>query len=179
MYTNEFNEKLNAAATRVHIANKRWWQDLNTGAPIKRDFNELMMLVVSELAESMEGHRKNLMDDKLPHRAMAEVELADALIRLLDMAGSPQYRTEFNATSWVYMWTDNFASNLFSLVRVISDRDVPLWEDAIADGVYGVIELAVFHDFDIWSAYEEKMAFNAQRHDHTREGRLAAGGKKY
>jgi hypothetical protein len=36
----------------------------------------------------MEGHRKNLADDKLPHRSMFEVELADAIIRIFDMAGA-------------------------------------------------------------------------------------------
>jgi len=46
------------------------------------------MLIVSEIAEAMEGERKNLMDDKLPHRKMAEVELADALIRIFDYAGA-------------------------------------------------------------------------------------------
>jgi hypothetical protein len=46
-----------------------------------------LMLVVSEVAEAMEGHRKNLMDDKLPHRKMLEVELADAVIRCFDLAG--------------------------------------------------------------------------------------------
>jgi NTP pyrophosphatase (non-canonical NTP hydrolase) len=46
-----------------------------------------LMLVVTELAEAMEGLRKGLMDDKLPHRKMAEVELADALIRICDLAG--------------------------------------------------------------------------------------------
>ena len=35
----------------------------------------------------MEGYRKNLMDDKLPHRSMLEVELADAVIRIFDMCG--------------------------------------------------------------------------------------------
>jgi hypothetical protein len=44
------------------------------------------MLMVSELAEAMEGHRKGLMDDKLPHRTALEVELADCLIRILDAA---------------------------------------------------------------------------------------------
>lgn len=46
------------------------------------------MLIVSEVSEAMEGHRKNLMDDKLPHRPMIEVELADALIRIADLAGA-------------------------------------------------------------------------------------------
>lgn len=45
------------------------------------------MLMVSEISEAMEGDRKNLMDDKLPHRTMVEVELADAIIRICDYAG--------------------------------------------------------------------------------------------
>ena len=49
---------------------------------------ELLMLIVSEISEAMEGERKDLMDDKLPHRKMAEVELADALIRIFDYAGA-------------------------------------------------------------------------------------------
>jgi hypothetical protein len=36
----------------------------------------------------MEGDRKNLMDDKLRHRPMREVELADAVIRIFDLAGA-------------------------------------------------------------------------------------------
>jgi len=62
------------------------------------------MLIVSEVAEAMEGHRKGLMDDKLPHRTMLEVELADALIRILDagrglgldIPGAVLEKNEFN-----------------------------------------------------------------------------------
>ncbi len=39
----------------------------------------------------MEGHRKSLKDDHLPHRDMAEVELADAVIRIFDLAGAMNY----------------------------------------------------------------------------------------
>lgn len=73
-------------ASEVHKANKKWWQDLDTGLPLERNVGEMLMLVVSELAEAMEGHRKGLRDDKLPHRLALEVELADALIRILDLA---------------------------------------------------------------------------------------------
>jgi NTP pyrophosphatase (non-canonical NTP hydrolase) len=68
-----------------------WWTDLETGAPIierPHVVGEKLMLVVSEIAEGMEGHRKNLNDDKLPHRPMIEVELADAVIRIADLAGA-------------------------------------------------------------------------------------------
>lgn len=47
-----------------------------------------LCLVHSEISEAMEGHRKGLMDDKLPHRLMIEVELADAMIRIADLAGA-------------------------------------------------------------------------------------------
>lgn len=68
-----------------------WWNDLDTGAPILERphvVGEKLMLVVSEVAEAMEGHRKGLADDKLPHRPMIEVELADAVIRIADLAGA-------------------------------------------------------------------------------------------
>jgi NTP pyrophosphatase (non-canonical NTP hydrolase) len=47
-------------------------------------------LVHSELSEALEGARKNKADDHLPHRLSIEVELADALIRIFDLAGALQ-----------------------------------------------------------------------------------------
>lgn len=78
---------LNDYATEVHRANHKWWVDIHTGEPIKRNIGELLMLCTSELAEALEGDRKNLMDDKLPRRTMFEVELADCVIRILDICG--------------------------------------------------------------------------------------------
>ena len=46
-----------------------------------------LALCHSELSESLEGMRKGLMDDHLPHRPMLEVELADTVIRIADLAG--------------------------------------------------------------------------------------------
>lgn len=78
------------------LANKAgWWTDLETGEdvrnwPKKHLYNWVsakLMLIVTEVAEAMEGHRKGLKDDKLPHRGMLEVELADAVIRIMDLAG--------------------------------------------------------------------------------------------
>jgi NTP pyrophosphatase (non-canonical NTP hydrolase) len=75
-------EDINRAVNICHGSAKAggWWvKDRNIG--------EALMLIVSEIAEAMEGHRKNQMDDHLPHRKMIEVELADALIRIFDVAG--------------------------------------------------------------------------------------------
>lgn len=72
-----------------------WWLDLETGEDVRTwpiKFFKLwvaskLALVHSEISEGLEGHRKNLMDDKIPHRQMLEVELADAAIRIFDLAG--------------------------------------------------------------------------------------------
>lgn len=61
-----------------------WWDRPKTWETVPR----CLMLIVSELAEAMEGDRKDLMDDHLPHRPMLEVELADAVIRIADLAGA-------------------------------------------------------------------------------------------
>jgi hypothetical protein len=51
-------------------------------------FSNKLALIHSEVSEALEADRKNLMDDKLPHRPGREVELADAVIRILDLAGA-------------------------------------------------------------------------------------------
>jgi len=114
---------LNEYAKEVHTANKKWWFDINSGKLLQRNFGELIALCHSELSEALEGHRKSLMDDKLPNRQMVEVELVDCLIRIFDIGGA-----------------------------------------------FGM-------DFE--GAFQEKMAFNAKREDHSREHRLSEHGKKY
>jgi NTP pyrophosphatase (non-canonical NTP hydrolase) len=53
-----------------------------------REIGTLIALCHSELSEALEGARKDLMDDHLPNRKMFEVELADTIIRILDIAGA-------------------------------------------------------------------------------------------
>jgi NTP pyrophosphatase (non-canonical NTP hydrolase) len=49
-------------------------------------FAEKTALIHSELSEALEADRKGLYDDKLPDRDGREVELADAIIRICDLA---------------------------------------------------------------------------------------------
>lgn len=81
---------LNELSKEIHEDNVKagWWTDLATGQKKDRNVGELLCLVHSEISEAMEGFRKNLKDDKLPNRSMFEVELADALIRIFDIAGA-------------------------------------------------------------------------------------------
>lgn len=65
-----------------------WYHDPATGTLKEANVGEKLMLIVSEVAEAMEADRKGLMDDKLPHRPGIEVELADAYIRICDLAGA-------------------------------------------------------------------------------------------
>jgi len=66
-----------------------WWNDVdqNTSKVNPLHFSNKLCLIHSEISEAMEGDRKKLKDDKLPHRDMREVELADAVIRIFDLAG--------------------------------------------------------------------------------------------
>lgn len=64
-----------------------WHTNLETGELLNRNKGEMIALIHSEISEAMEGERKNLMDDHLPHRPMAEVEMADAVIRIMDYCG--------------------------------------------------------------------------------------------
>lgn len=52
-----------------------------------REEGTMIALIHSEVSEAMEGLRKDLMDDHLTNRKMVEVELADAVIRICDLAG--------------------------------------------------------------------------------------------
>lgn len=94
---------LTQLSNEIHADNVKagWWtcpvsgEDLrgfkgnsNHLSHAKRDLLGLLCLVHSEVSEACEGVRKNCPDDKLPHRMMFEVELADTLIRIFDIAGA-------------------------------------------------------------------------------------------
>jgi hypothetical protein len=177
---------LNAEAARVHEANHKWWHDLHTGERLIRNPDELLMLMVSEAAEAMEGERKNLMDDKIPTRKMAEVEIADILIRALDFSGGLGYEIDEQITP--VPLTENRAQSLLRIVKVfcrLSDsieifpNDVETAKLFLSRAVVSCFAYAEKFGYDLLGAYEEKMAVNRVRPDHQKEARLGENGKKF
>lgn len=175
---------LNELAKEIHQANAKWWYDLETGKRLDRNQGEMLMLVVSELAECMEGERKGLRDEHLPHRMMAEVELADVKIRVLDFAGGFDYPL---CNLEVIGGLDNRAEMLLKITSqvVLAYRYIKMGyvrEDIgyiLSTILSAVDSYAAICGYDVDGAMAEKRAYNATRKDHTREARLAEGGKRW
>jgi NTP pyrophosphatase (non-canonical NTP hydrolase) len=170
---------LNDQAATVHRANLKWWQDPATGQPIERNRFELLALAVTEVAEAIEGERKDLMDDKLPDRKMAEVEMADAYIRLLDYAAGFGYSLRL-LPAWCCV-PENKGQALHAIMK-----NICLIEEAGVDQGFNISSVLAFiktycdqHGYDLAGAITAKMEFNASRVDHSHEARLLAGGKKW
>lgn len=174
-----------ALAARIHQENERWWVDIHTGAPIDRDVGELFMLMVSEIAEAMEGERKNLMDDHLPNRPMAEVELADTTIRILDYAGAHGIKINDLMTGDMCLpkMPEHKPAALLQIVAalVAAERNHGnnLGQQFVVATILMIERYANVHGYALYAAVEAKLVYNRTRADHSREGRLAVGGKKW
>lgn len=98
----DFVEAYNNIATDINntAIKKGWWKgDRNEG--------ELIALCHSELSEALDALRHgNPPDDKIPEFTGVEAELADVIIRIMDMSAAKGYRvaealvakTQFNKT---------------------------------------------------------------------------------
>lgn len=84
LYMASFNSGWHKAKTSIEAI-----QNKELASELMAYYNATKIaLIHSEISEALEGLRKGLMDDHLKDRSMLEVELADAIIRILDMAGS-------------------------------------------------------------------------------------------
>jgi NTP pyrophosphatase (non-canonical NTP hydrolase) len=89
-----------------------WCQEVHANAIAKgfwdapRNDGELIALMHSELSEALEGLRRGLHDEHCPDFLNVEIEMADCVIRIMDMCCARGWRLgeamsakmEFNAT---------------------------------------------------------------------------------
>lgn len=171
---------INKVAHQLHQQNLEmgWWDD-NPCIYTK------LQLVSTEVAEATEGERQDLMDDKLPHRKMGEVELADALMRVLDLCQHLGVKIRHEKYAYIPKINQNWSVSRkhLELNRYIVELSHRLEEYENDEGafywvgtnserlVYGIIAVAVQQGYDIESALIEKMAFNKTRADHQPETR--------
>lgn len=86
VFAQDYAAQINTVAGLCYgLAKEAGWHDNH------REIGTMLALVHSEVSEALEGFRKDLMDDHLPHRKMAEVELADIIIRVFDLAGACEF----------------------------------------------------------------------------------------
>jgi len=163
-----------------------WWGE----EPMERCLYTCMQLIPTEVAEATEGVRKGLMDDHLPARKMEEVELADALIRTLDMGG--YWRSKSPSFSYrEKVLPDGFCDKSYpvgrqllgingAIIDLAREYLITDWvSEAYSRLVNSILLVADNRGFDIESAMVEKMAYNTHRADHKRENREKENGKKF
>ncbi len=178
---------INELSTAIYAQNKAvgWWDDPN------RCTYQTLQLVSTEIAEATEGERKDLMDDHLPARKMGEVELADALIRVLDFGGRYGWPVDLRAAVPAEITDKEMTiggKHLFlnaCLIGLVHNLPHDL-EAPDKPAVYhysrlalSIIAAAESRGYDIEGATVEKLAYNKQRADHKRGNRAKAGGKKF
>ncbi len=149
----------------------------------ERNMGEMLMLIISELAEALEEHRTNKSLFYLSYTGKPEgiiTELADAAIRILDTIYSqweePRHgyiRTHFKeemkkqlmlATSKTrehYVVGDNFGENLFrASAFVVKAGANPMW---LIPALVYIDRMALALGGDLWDVARKKMEYNKTR----------------
>ena len=180
-------QDLNALAIEIHAhcVKVGWWD----AWPNRMDRHRTSTtLIITELAEAVEGDRKSLMDDHLPKYEMYQVEIADAAIRTLDFSGAmvnmgeiifarPERHLQTSRSfADAHFVNTTFPEEIYIVCRCLMDIDPVIGMDRT---LIALTAMAIKYDFDLWQIVKEKRAYNAKRADHKRENRAKAGGKAY
>lgn len=181
----------NALRDAIHAENveRGWWAQ----GVQARNRGEILALVHSEISEAYEGLTCGLMDDHLPHRQMFEVELADATIRILDVAGADGFDLDAVVplifTPLHAGWRDLLLNIHADISRALEGyrkssmhKDLNIFRTAEVELTRALLRIwfaAAIFDYDLPGAIEEKRAYNGRRADHQLEARQRVGGKAF
>ncbi len=182
---------------RIHVLNHRWWHD-EQGNRLDRNKGELLCLIHSEGSEATEGVIEDLMDDKLQHRRMDEVEMADQAIRIFDYAEDNDYDLEAAEPTVLLSAAPYFEymhlERIGSVVRLAQHAIIHLHvskameserkgrDDAVnwlRGALHWIDVYCRIQGYNLAGAIEEKLDYNAKRVDHTYAARAQANGKKW
>jgi hypothetical protein len=174
----------NTLRDQIHASNVEagWWSDLKTQTSIltTRNRPEMLCLIGSELIEAhTDGFEP---DGHLPQYPAFHVEIADAAIRILDLAGADNIDLEHGHAQTVVGNPTNDLMTLLTLtvgyaLEGYRKSDLTRYRMAIADAYATLFLIAEVYEFDLMEVIEAKAAYNKQRADHKIENRLAEGGK--
>ncbi len=138
------------------------------------------MLVITELAEAVEGIRRNLNDDKLVHRSMEEVEMADAFIRLCDIAaGFGHTIIPLVPDSRMMQHEDRCECMMEIVEAVVTAWNVPNGDMSLSVCLWAIRSYCLKFNLDLEGAMIEKRKFNQTREDHSIEQRKTKHGKSF
>jgi len=160
------NEDWNILAVDIHLDNVEagWWKPY----PNKLDrYKTAMMLVISGLAEAVEGDRKDLQDDHLPQYKMLHVEIADAFIRLLDSAAAWRiliYVHRENINRYKFEFKLHTVPEQLYIICQNACRASP--DYSVQNTLLSLIAFAETHDIDYEKLIAEKREYNRKRHNH-------------
>ena len=178
------NKTIEEYTKEIHQQNVSvgWWDN-----PDECIYQKIQ-LISTEICEATEGERKNLMDDHLPTRKMGEVELADALIRTLDLGaklGCTYTELTSKRRSPFIRECNSIGKQHLGLTVALVDWATSFHlDDEVSNSNYsvlvnGILCCAEINNYNIFDAMDEKIIYNKTRQDHSRAKRKQAGGKTF
>lgn len=152
-------------ASKIYIDSviRGWW-------PEDVDLNWKKVLIVSEVCEAVEGVRKDTMDKHLPHLKEEHVELADTVIRILELLAYEKRWGQCRVDDLPY-----YVEKSEFYLDLINHLNGGEFNDAL-EIIFGYADQNGIALLDI---IEQKNNYNKTRTDHTKEEREGKNGKRF